>query len=130
MHEVSKTFLFFPKTVNVHVCILIHSVDVRLFAGESFLKASSSSGCFPTWTTPSWTTTCRESLSSTCGPADPCRTSSRISGSRVESLVAKTKPTTFSPTSLCASSSWWVPDVLLASFVRLKKILYSAANVK
>ncbi|KAI4814989.1 hypothetical protein KUCAC02_005160 [Chaenocephalus aceratus] len=45
------------------------------------------------------------SLSSTCGPADPCRTSSHTSGSRAASHVAKTKHTTFSHTSPSASSS-------------------------
>lgn len=49
-----------------------------------------------------------ESLSCTCDPVDLYRTSSPTSGSRAEWLVAKIKPTTFSPTSLCVSSSWWV----------------------
>lgn len=68
-------------------------------------------GSFPMWMTHSWTTLCPGSLSSTCGPADPYRTSSRTSGSRAGSRVAKTKPTTFFLTSPSASSSWWVGEL-------------------
>lgn len=71
-------------------------------------------GCFPTSMTRSWTTHCPESLSSTCGPVDHYRTSYPTSGNRAGSPVAKTKPTTFSPTSPCVSSLWW--DVLFSRF--------------
>lgn len=81
---------------------------LRLFLDSIHLSLSP--GCFPTWMTRSWTTLCPGSLSSTCDPADLYRTNSPTSGNRAGSPVAKTKPTTFSPTSPCASSSWWVGD--------------------
>ena len=73
-----------------------------------FLALSVAPGSSPTWMTRSWMTPCPENMCYICDPAGRCSSSSRTSGSSPVSPVARIRPTTSSPTSRSASSSWSV----------------------
>lgn len=64
------------------------------------------SGCSPMWVIRSWMTPCLGNTSSTCAPPAPWLRSSLSSGSNQSRSAGRTKLTTFSHISPCASSLW------------------------